>query len=439
MNNIIHGNGYYRCVFLAFFFLPIENLLFAPSAGWPAISPVFFFIAYLLSFRAFPFGRIEVLLFSSFSALSALGWFSTYLFETGNRNFVSDISGSLLPLILGYSFFKVFLNLIDDGDFFKRAIEYYLKGALLSVFLSVLIWIFYKYLGLVFISDFTQFLFKRNGELERFSFFFAEPSFVSVHLFGVLLPFLFYCWKMSWSEHFNMLLRVFLLYLLFSFLFMDSVRFYIDVLFVFGVFLYFKMTGLFLSPSNGKVFLFVFFSAFIITFLFKFPILIEWLTLGRVATDGSILDMLSSDPSLASRFFRMDALINGLDVQPIHLITGVGFGNVGYLVDLGFLDALKNFGSSYFKEVEDIARDGNGPNVFNMYTRLLGEFGLLVTSIILAAFYEKRIAFLYLVVGWCYIQFDSYAFYGVWIYLAIFIHIRRTSNDFNSNQEKKIC
>jgi hypothetical protein len=439
MNKTIYSVGYYRIVFLAFFFLPIENLVFAPSAGWPAISPVFFFIAFLISFRVFNFGRIEVLVFSSFSALSVLGWSSTHIFEGGSRNFISDVSGSFFPLILGYSFFKVFLNLIDDDDFFKKAIEYYLKGAFLSVFLSVFFWVFYKYLGMGFISDIAQLLFKRNGELERFSFLFAEPSFVSVHLFGVLLPFIFYCWKLGWSEHFNMLLRVFFLYLLFSFLFMDSVRFYIDVIFFAGVFLYFKMTGLFLRPSNIKVLFFVIFSIFSFSLLYKFPILIEWLTLGRVKAEGGMLDMLGSDPSLASRFFRMDALINGFDVQPIHLITGVGFGNVGYLVDLGFVDALKNFGSNYFKEVEDIARDGNGPNVFNMYTRLVGEFGLLVTAIMLVAFYEKRIAFLYLVVGWCYIQFDSYAFYGGWIYLAIFIHVRRTRNYLNLTQEKKIC
>lgn len=410
---------FYRIVFAGFFMLPFENFIIAPSSGWPALSPLVFLLALVFRSTKFSLDRKEVIVLLFGFTLSCLGWSVSENIGGGNRNFFGDVVGGLTPLLLGLCFYRVMTVVLSDRGFFKASLDFFFWGSVVALIASIVILVFGYLLKVGFFIEFLGFILKRNHEMYRFSFLFAEPSFVSVHVLGVLVPFAWISWRLDYKLQFKRMLGVLFCYVLVALIFMDSARFILDVVFLFFVVLFFYYSKSFLFLRSSKLFalslVFVFF-VYVTSMNLE---LLEVVTFGRVSGGVDILSIVNSDPSLASRFFRTDAVYQALIDNPIFMFTGVGFGNIGYLVDLGFYDASMNYMSNYTVEIDNIYLRGSGSNIFNMYARVVGEFGVLVALAVPLLLYSRRVAFLFFIVGWCYVQFDSYAFYGVWIYLAV--------------------
>lgn len=408
-----------RLLVLAFFLVPFENLSVAPSAGWPAVSPLFFLLIVALNFKKIEFSKKEISIIFILLLWSVLGWLLSFLVSDGNRFFIRDVSGSLLPLILGYAFYKTLMIIIDNEQLLRRAIDSFIVGSIVSLLCSLGILVFGFIAQIPMILDVLDVLLKRNADLVRFSFFFAEPSFVSVHLLGFIIPLIYICKLCDFNAQFWKLSLILALYIVVGFLYMESARYYIDMFFVCVIFVVFWLSNSFKTPSTSKLLFILLLSMPFCMLLYSSPVIVEHLTLGRVDIDNNFDDMIGSDASLASRFFRSDAVVSAVFDNVVLIFTGVGYGNIGLLVDLGYEDALTRFTSSYMKELFDIYNYGNGSNIYNMYVRMLGEFGIVVPVIIILSLYDKRHSFLFLIACWCYLQFDSYAFYAIWIYLAV--------------------
>lgn len=408
-----------KVAWLGFFMMPFENLAFAPSAGWPAVSPIIFLLALLLSARSGVLIARMVILLLLVVGYSSMGWLISGLSIGLSMGFVSDVVASVMALLLGASFYLVVSDyLVNTPGTYKEKFSYLLNGlihgSLWALFFSILIIIgTYYFEGIV--RSILAMAFKRTYEVQRFSFLFAEPSFVSVHIYGVLIPLAWLAWKLDCKVQFNRLLWIVCAYTLLSFLFLTSLRYIVDTLFILTLLLIFYTANSFyrirwIRLTQVSVVILVAAGALISY------IGVDVLSAGRLLLSDDFTTLISSDASLASRFFRINAVISSILANPTLLFTGVGVGNVGALVESGYYSALSEFYSPYTDEVESIKSLGSGPNIFNMHIRMLGEFGFayIVFAILL---FRKNLTFIYLLIGWVLIQFDSYAFYSLWIYL----------------------
>lgn len=416
------NNISFRLVLIGFFLLPFENLIIAPSAGWPAISPVFFLFALIFMGKENVINKAALKWFIGLTILSCVGWTSTILMDGGNRYFYRDVLGSFLPLIMGYAFYQsshhaIFYKDTVNHDYLKRLLNSLILGSKVAMFFSIIILLFAHIFRTGMFVELLTYVLKRNQESLRFSFLFAEPSFISVHILGVLFPFAWLSWRFYLYEQMTSLVIIIITYVAISLVFLESARFLLDVAFLVVIVSFFYLGKSMVILTADKLMLLCgAFGVLIYSTLIN-PTVIEILTLGRVSLDGSVTDIMNSDASLASRFFRTDAVYQAFIYNPVLLLSGVGYGNIGYLVDLGYQAAIQNFTSFFTKEVDAIYFEGSGANVFNMYARVIGEFGLLTFILIVTNLYDKKVALLFFVIFWCYLQFDSYAFYGVWIYL----------------------
>lgn len=406
------------------FLIPFENFIFAPSAGWPAISPLFFFVAFVFLPKNKYFTRQSFRWVVALVVLSLIGYFLSHGISIGNRYLFRDVSAALAALIFGYAFysamsFHFIKNNNIDYDNCRAMINSFVRGSFWALSFSLLILVFNNLLKVGSFIQVSSFILKRNIESGRFQFLFAEPSFISVHILGVLVPLAWLCWRLNFSAERKSILRITFAYLFLSLLFANSARFLIDFFVLSCAGFLFYIYSSFSRLNYKKVFLLLIFPMLILFLSIADDEIFSAVTNDRLSYSGDFRFLINSDPSLASRFFRIDAVYNGLSEYSYFLVTGVGFGNIGSLVDFGYDRAISNFYSLFFEEVDYIRINGNGPNIFNMHLRIIGEFGLIFFLILLYKVFNRKTAFLFFVIMWCYVQFDSYAFYAVWIYLVI--------------------
>lgn len=416
--------------------MPFENLAIAPSSGWPAIAPIIFLLALFSSPRSnVLLKRIFILLFLTL-IFSSFGWLLSSVSVGLSRNFIPDVITSFASLLLGAAFYFVtsdylFFSPGSQNRKFVYLLNGLIYGSFFALFLSVIILLStYFFAGAV--QNILVLISKRTYDVQRFSFLFAEPSFVSVHVYGVLTPLAWLAWKMGCRIQFVRLLWVIITYIVLSIWFLSSLRFIIDTIFVFILFLCFYFSGSFKNVQIFKIF-----SVAVVILVIFFNLLqfvqVDVLSFGRLTLSDDFMVFISSDASLASRYFRINAASSALLSNPYLLFTGAGLGNVGALVDSGYIAALGEFYSPYMDEVESIKELGSGSNIFNLHIRMIGEFGIVVYAAFALFIYRKNLAFIYILMGWVLIQFDSYAFYLLWIY---FIAITVSKRCNQSLQEK---
>ena len=145
------------------------------------------------------------------------------------------------------------------------------------------------------------------------------------------------------------------------------------------------------------------------------------------------------DASLASRYFRVNASIEGYKETPIHTIFGAGIGNSYIFLRKGYDKAFLDYDNSYTSEVEAL-KYYEVNQMFSLPIRLISEIGFLNFLIIifylflLTKFRLNGIISLLLVI-WIYIQFDSYAFYSLWLLIFILTYFNKTTNRMRNNNE----
>lgn len=386
--------------------LPFENFFFAPSAGWAALSPLVFFVYALCQRNLFQLAlKKHFPIFVFTICCLALSFFDYLLLgEFYLENFVDTVSTFALGLGCLYSF-EIYLNIK------KRSLARLVKVIVVSYSIALLIGLVEfaaVKLGIGAILNGFELIMKRCY-LPRVQFMFTEPSFTTMHLFGVLLPF----YMVTKEKRLIVLIGGFVVVSLLS---SSSLRLLIDVAAV-----------LLLVAANymdwtkvRTLFTLVVIPCMLIAFVF--------IGMQLNPRFASMLEKgWDSDGSFASRAFRVEAVANGLVENPVHALLGCGAGNAWVVIKDGYDRAVEGYTNSYTGEVVFLGRpDARPTSVFCMYARIAGEYGVVVLLLVVAYFVQmnRRVRsrdwrLLLIVCAYLYIQFDGYGFYAIWIVIAL--------------------
>ena len=394
---------------IALYLLPFDNLIIAPSSGWATITPIIFALYVLCNYKLAlksVYKYKYIFIFFIFGILMSL---INYLF-VGIR--IDNFINALISLFLGLT------NLIAFDIFFSKeknnidkAVKILIISYSISIFIGLVQFMAIK-LNIDILKAFFEFIQKRSYiKYERVQFTFTEPSFIGMHLFGVLLPIYLYSKKKK------------ILYLIGTFailaiLFNSGLRILIDTLVVLSIcYLIFFIKNI----KNIKII----FCTFLIILMGLVLFIVEYNNNYRFR---NILEKgIYADGSLASRYFRINASIKGYK-EDGRILLGYGLGNSLLPIRKGFDEALKEYKSSYTKETELLADPNyNGDSEsYCLYIRIISEFGLVFLIIIFIYVYvlSKKTDNYYLknyiwVMLYLYIQFESYAFYTIWLYIVL--------------------
>lgn len=351
----------------------------------------------------------------------------------------------LVSLIFGNN---IFINIIDSlgtlflgiNIYFALLINYYLKKndyvkdiKLLTV--SYFLSFFYGLIRLIsFNLSITPieniFLTIEKRPYPRLAFSFTEPSFISMHVFGIL--FLLYL-ILKRERLKKQILLLIVLFSVLTILNFASARFLLDFLVIFFITLVYFIIKRKISFTRKIILVcvLIFFLSFGIYLINSNP------RLARIVEKG-----VYADASLASRYFRVNASLKGYLEAPFRTYIGAGLGNAYIFLNLGYDEAFEEYQNSYMNEVRGLYNTTHN-QFFSMPIRLISEFGIFVFLIVIIYFiyiaknsevnnkYLVLLVFFYL-----YIQFDSYAFYTMWLVLFIFKYYQYLKS-FQSNKLNK--
>lgn len=399
---------------IGLFLLPFENFFFAPSNGWATVTPLLF-AAYI----ALNLGKVlnvkankDCLYFSIIVVLMNLIAYARLGYN------ITNIINSLISLGLGFtSYFAMYIYYKKNNSVEKIA-----KIAFVAYAITLLIGLI-EFLTVKFdvqtLYSFFQFVFKRNYlKYDRVQFFFTEPSFVGMHVFGVLLPIFLLSKKKN-------ILALMILYVLIAVLSKSGVRILLDTTVVAGIFI------LYYILKNKKFLLLILLVAFlagVFAFAYKTNYRVK-----QIVDKG-----LSGDGSLATRYFRIQASVYGYIDDFPNVLWGYGMGNSLIPLKKGYDKAYLTYDCWYMKEVNELGDPNfNDDSVsYCLYIRMISEFGLIIFCFL--AFYLlkrfKNSTFKYkwpllFTILYLYTQFESYAFYSMWI-LILILNVTKKERDY---------
>ena len=390
---------------IGIFLLPFENFFFAPSNGWATITPIVFAIYILFNFN---FRELKKQIRENkkiFYIFAILIIFNLLAYLTKGIN-VKNVFNALISVGLG------FVNIISMYIYYEknRNLNILIKLILISYTITLIIGLiefltikfeihaFYNFFNIIFKRDYL-----RNN---RVQFFFTEPSFIGMHIFGILLPLYLF------SKN-KKLLELIITYVIASLIFKSGVRIIIDIVVVTVIFLIYTII------KKKKYIL-----LFVLPLILILTIMISYNTNDRIK---KIIDKgIYADGSLASRYFRIQSSIYGYINDFPQALIGYGIGNSLIPLRSGYEQAIAQYKSSYIKEMEELADpEFTDDSVsYCLYIRFISEFGLIL--FILTIYYlikiTKSSSFKYkwpyfFMILYIYLQFESYAFYAIWIYI----------------------
>ncbi len=382
--------------------IPFDNLFFAPSAGWATIAP-FFFLGYTFVYSR---GFLKILRkdFILFGIIFVILFFQPFLLILNGFNLDAFID-SLGTITLGLGFY---CSLIIRYVFLEKDIKYDAVLLYKTYFCSFLFGLMRHFFRNI--EDFESFfVFLEKRSYERLSYTFTEPSFVTMHAIGVLLLF---SYLVKDEKIANKMIKLSILFCLGSLGFSSSSRCTIDVAVLLALFIF---RGIFLQSAHFlRNTLFIGTGATIGAYLIN----------SSTRVRGILENGINFDASGASRFFRINAAFHGFLKEPFQTLIGYGMGNLIIPLRNGFEKALSMYDNAYMNEVNQLKDATEIDSLFCFPVKLVSDFGLFLTVLVL--FYilysarKKKIDFFVLAMSlWLYMQFDSYAFYTIWILLFI--------------------
>lgn len=397
--------------YIAVFCLPFENFFFAPSAGWAAISPVILALYIILNYKHAIKGLVKlrkILFFFIFAVV--LGSITAFINNVG----VIDFINSFVPLGLGA------VSLLSFWTFYNKKKDLSIVINLIVIAYAICLMIgFIEYLTLKFnniaMKEWLISIMKRDYLAEgrgRVQFFFTEPSFIGMHLFGILLP-------MYWLSRRKDLLFVLALFLFAAIFFNSGVRVFIDIIVVAAIY----FAYLLIIHKKAK---------FIPLVLLILGLGFTYAYNNNVRIKKIVDTGIYSDGSLSARYFRMQSSVIGYSKAPVQTLFGFGMGNAIKPIHLGYDEARETYKSTYLREVDALDKDKTDFHddsvAYSLYIRFISEYGLILT--IVAIVYLIRITkdsrlpqrWLYFaVILYIYVQFESLGFYALWIFILTMI------------------
>lgn len=388
--------------YLGVFLIPFDNLFFAPSSGWAAISPIVFVLYALVNFKSF---------FKNGSSYLGLAmFFGVYFVAISLLNYAfvgfnaSNLIGSLASLACGLSFYASLVVFRSDRS---NSVQTVLNILFFAYLLSFVYGLLDRF-NVAGFSKFAEALAKRYYP-DKLQFTFTEPSFISMHLYGIMLPLIIVCRK-KYRVRKNLVL--FFAFLVASLAFGASARFLIDTALVAVVFL----VVLFVKVRGSRLFILIFLPILIGVGVFA-------LTKFAPQRIQQIFELgIYSDNSLAARFFRINAIIKGQVQDPRALLFGYGFSNAYIPFNIGYEGAFAEATNAWMDEIIEL-KGVVTDTFFCMPIRVLAEFGLVGLVLFLVPLFTKKNFVIALIVLFLYLQFDSFAFYSLW--LLLFLNSKR--------------
>lgn len=406
-------------LYIALALIPFENLKIAPSTGWGAIAPVVFFLFFIINFDTY----IKTKCISVFLMIVLWGTI-TFLYTTTlialENGLVSVALARYVRVLgmicIGIAIYFCFKHLIGHYE------KLYLARTIVIIAYSVsFIFGIIELIGIKFevsiINEVVDFISLRSTYGEgRVQFSFTEPSFISVHLFGVLLPFYVITRDIKF-------LWLIILFLVVGIAGHAGVRLLVDSGLVLVVFLFYYNNFV----KKPVFFLLCLIACVLIIFLGSEEFVNQ--RLKDILVDG-----IYADDSLAARFFRLNAIVNGYLDTPLRALFGYGIGQEVIPLKIGFDQALSVYLSDYMYEINYLQDVDSKvlPNVGGCFwIRIISEFGLIILFLILTKLFfiyirlkSKLLKFTFLIVCIILVQFGSYAFYGMWI-IAAYLNLTR--------------
>lgn len=400
---------------IACFLIPFENFFFAPSAGWAAVAPIIF--AFYIFFN---YNKALQYLGKSLYILVWVFWgcFSLVINSLFYDFHINGFMQTMFSVVLGISCYLSFRIYLDvHRGMVDKVVDVLCIAYYISILVGFIEFIAIR-LNIISLQNIIMFLNKRDYlYVGRVQFAFTEPSFLSMHLFGLLLPLYLITKKKK-------IIRLIVIYVICAVVFNSSVRFLIDILAVLVIFLFFK-----LNIKKLKTWIIVILGAGALMLSMSYI----YQTNSRIK--GIVDRGVYADGSLAVRVFRMQAVANGMMASPLQNIIGYGFSNSYLAVKNGFD---KTYDKAYeqsggivdanteimAQRAKDFYDDNCGGN---LYFRIWAENGFLFLVLFIIfllkinknTLIDKKILY---IVAYTYIQGDSYAFYPLWVYLAFAIY-----------------
>ena len=382
--------------YVGVFLLPFDNLAIAPTAGWAAIAPLVFFLYVLLNINVVKVS-LKSLIFTF--AIVILTSFCYVLYNPA----LSAIIDTLSTIVLGICFyFSLYVHFIIKDN----SPKIFLKVLFIAYSISLLYGLAYL-TGVEAIERIMISIEKRHSG--RLQFTFTEPSFISMHLFGVILPCII-IFKENKKQVFGLKILL-VLFVLVTCIMASSTRFILDTAVV--ICIYFACR-FFNSGINLKKIFIIIFGVFAVILAFR--IIKDNPRLSQVLDKG-----IYADDSLAARWFRINAIIKGIIQKPSSLLTGFGLGNASIPFNLGYDAAFSEYRSEYLVEILSIKGTTN-TSFFCGHLRVIAEVGLVLYLALMVALIKTKDKkyrswfFIWLII-YLYVQFDSYAFYSIWLFI----------------------
>ena len=391
--------------------LPFENFFFAPSSGWATITPIILFIymiwnyKYLLDYfkkyKKYILIGVGVLVFNLFISIFTMFY-------------IKNIINVMIPIVLGMTLLISFNIYYEKEKDLKKLSKLIINAYSIALIIGIIQFISIK-LEMKFMYNIFDLIFKRNYfRYNRVQFFFTEPSFIGMHLFGVLLPYYLFTKEKN-------IIKLIITFSVLAIIFSSGVRVLLDIFVVSFILLISYM----IRKKWIKQLL-------ILPIIAIVAILIMYNSNYRVK---QIIDKgIYADGSLASRYFRIQSSVYGYVENPFQTLIGFGMGNSILPLRDGYEKAKEQYKSTYVKEVNDL---GN-PNYYDdsvsycLYIRFISEFGLLMFICVLIWIIDitkqSKMNYKYeylLITAYLYLQFESYAFYALWIFILAMLHTRK--------------
>ena len=281
---------------------------------------------------------------------------------------------------------------------------------------------------------FTHLLARNYGGV-RPQFLFAEPSYIGMHLFGVLLP-------VQWVTHDHRLAVLIPVFTVGSILMGSGTRIVIDAV-VAGVLwlvvaINFKRVGQSIASIAGIAAV----TAGGVAALSFNP------RLNKLATDG----LLRGDDSMSARIFHMLAPAWAWRHDTWHALFGWGAGNISVAVRNGYQGAREWYevrGGLVNPEIEGLSNPPADTFTMSAYVSFITEFGMLAffAFVLLVIFgitrseaWSRRTVCWLLLVAYLYVQFEAYAFYAVWllIWVSVAKPVSAISNRSHGNKDQVV-
>lgn len=368
---------------IGLFLIPFENFFFAPSAGWAAIAPIVFFIYFFQNIKWIgPILKKEKKLIIGSLVIILISFLFSLIYGTN----IKAIVRNFITYFLGITFY---FSLTIRYRASKKNLQKDFNVLFLAYFLSSLVglfqWLIYKE-NVKFIIKMINSISKRSY-YPRVQFTFTEPSFTSMHLYGVILI-LYLFFKKENIKITKLQKYCTFIFPILAIILEKSSRLVLDTLVILTIIFFYKCLF-----SKKKIWIKFFIIINVSGILLFTYINRDTLAVILGKKDPRIEKILNegiySDGSLASRYFRINASLKGYCKNKLNVITGYGIGNIKLPLLLGYEEARKEYTNSYVDEVNQL-KFFNGHSLFCMYIKIISEFGIVVLGIILISLYSKK-------------------------------------------------